>query len=163
MAKVSYPVTPAIRLLRQKKIEFVPHLYTYEEHGGTEQAAEILGVPEHNVIKTLIMETDEHQPLIILMHGDRAVSTKQLAREIGARQVQPVQPERANKLTGYQVGGISPFGTQTVLPIYIQRSILDLERIYINGGKRGFLIEIAATDLQKALDTIHPVEAETAS
>lgn len=151
---MSYPVTPAVRMLREKKIEFEPRLYNYEEHGGTRHSAESLGVEEHAVIKTLVMETDERRPLIILMHGDREVSTKQLARVIGARSVQPCKPETAQKHTGYLVGGTSPFGTRSHLPVYVERTIFDLPRIFINGGKRGFLVEIEPRVLRELL----PVE-----
>src|ERR687885_981398 len=139
---MDYPVTPAVRMLREHKVEFVPHLYSYEERGGTRHSAEALGVDEHAVVKTLVMETDAKKPLIVLMHGDREVSTKQLAREIGARVVQPCKPEVAQKHTGYLVGGTSPFGTRAPLPVYVERTIFDLPQIYINGGKRGFLVAI---------------------
>lgn len=139
---MDYPVTPAVRLLREKKVEFEPHLYNYEEHGGTRHSAESLNVDEHAVVKTLVMETDAQKPLIILMHGDREVSTKQLARIIGARSVQPCSPQKAQKHTGYLVGGTSPFGTKARMPVYVERTIFDLPKIYINGGKRGFLVEI---------------------
>ncbi len=150
MAKEQYPVTPAIRFLREKRIAFIPHLYPYEEHGGTQQAAEMLHVSEHAVIKTLLMETDTHAPLIVLMHGDREVSTRQLARSIEARHVEPCEVAAAQKYTGYLIGGISPFGTRTKLPIYAEATLFSLERIYINGGKRGFLVEIAPQDLRTA-------------
>jgi len=140
---MDYPITPAVRYLREKKIDLIPHLYDYVEKGGTSESARQLGVDEHSVIKTLIFETNEKKPLIVLMHGDRKVSAKNLARHIGVRSVEPASPERANKHTGYLVGGTSPFGTRTVMPIYAERTIFDLDTIYINGGKRGFLIEIA--------------------
>ena len=139
---MDYPITPAVRALREKKVDFAPHLYAYEERGGTRHSAESLGVDEHAVVKTLVMETDAKKPLIVLMHGDREVSTKQLAREIGVRSVQPCKPEVAQKHTGYLVGGTSPLGTRGVLPVYAERTIFDEPRIYINGGKRGFLVEI---------------------
>jgi Cys-tRNA(Pro) deacylase len=139
---VSYPVTPAIRMLREKKIDFTPHLYAYEERGGTRHSAEALGVDEHAVIKTLVMVTDTKQPLIVLMHGDCEVSTKGLARTLEVKSVQPATPDQAQKLTGYLVGGTSPFGTRNELPVYAERTIFKLAKIYINGGKRGFLIEI---------------------
>jgi Cys-tRNA(Pro) deacylase len=151
MPKEQYPVTAAIRFLREKRIAFVPHLYPYEEHGGTHHAAAMLNVSEHAVIKTLVMETDTHAPLLVLMHGDREVSTRQLARSIGARHVEPCPIATAQKYTGYLVGGISPFGTRTKLPIYVEATIFMLARIYINGGKRGFLIELAPQDLRTAL------------
>ena len=146
-----YPITPAVRMLREMKIEFTPHLYEYEEHGGTHHSAEKLNVPEHEVIKTLVMETDKREPLIVLMHGDCEVSTKQLARLIGARQVTPCGVEAAQKLTGYLVGGTSPFGTRRKIPVYAEQTIFDLPRIFINGGKRGFLVEINPLQLKRAL------------
>lgn len=151
MDKQDYPVTPAIRVLREKKIAFKPHLYAYEEHGGTRRSAEALGVSEHAVIKTLVMETDSRQTLLVLMHGDMEVSTKQLARTIGAKQVAPCTVEAAQKQTGYLFGGTSPFGTRRPLPIYAERTIFELPRIFINGGKRGFLVEIEPPDLKRAL------------
>lgn len=151
MAKEKYPVTPAIRLLRQRKVDFTPRLYTYEERGGTAVSARELGVPEHAVIKTLIMEDDRGQPLIVLMHGNCEVSTKQLAREIGARAVQPCRPEVADRHSGYQVGGTSPFATRKAMPVYMEKSIAELERIYINGGKRGFLVELAPRQVMELL------------
>ncbi|MEJ2520847.1 MAG: Cys-tRNA(Pro) deacylase [Desulfuromonadales bacterium] len=143
MAKTKIPVTPATRLLRQLKIDYTPHLYPYQEHGGTAVSARELAVAEHSVIKTLVMEDDQHRPLLVLMHGDREVSTKELARILGVKSVAPCTPEVANKHTGYRVGGTSPFATQKELPVYLEETILDLDRIYLNGGKRGFLIAIA--------------------
>lgn len=148
---MNYPITPAIRVLRDKKIEFEPHVYEYVEKGGAKHSAEVLGVDEHAVVKTLIFETNERQPLIVLMHGDFQVSTKILARRLNVKTIAPVTPEKANKLTGYLVGGTSPFGTKTKMPIYAETTIFNLEKIYINGGKRGFLIEIAPQDLEKIL------------
>ncbi len=148
---MDYPVTPAVRVLREKKIAFEPHLYVYEEHGGTRRSAEELGVDEHAVVKTLVMETDARQPLIMLMHGDREVSTKQLARHIGVKSVAPCAPETAQKHTGYMVGGTSPFGTRARLPVYVERTIFDLPKIYINGGKRGFLVSLTPQALRDAL------------
>ena len=142
-----YPSTPAIHALKATKVAFVPHIYPWEEHGGTTRASEMLGVPEHNVIKTLVMETAPRKELLVLMHGDREVSTKQLARALGVKQVAPCQVETAQKATGYSVGGISPFGTRSRLPVYVEKTILDLDRIYINGGRRGFLVEIDPADL----------------
>ena len=150
MEKVNYPVTPAVRLLREKKISFQPHLYEWEERGGTAHSASALGVAEHSVVKTLVMETDARQPLIILMHGDREVSTKQLARVLETKTVSPCPPEKAHKLTGYLVGGISPFGTRTRLPVYAEATIFELPEIYLNGGKRGFLVSIRPHDLRLA-------------
>ena len=139
---IDFPVTPAVRYLREKGIEFVPHLYEYVEKGGTRESAKQLGIDEHTIVKTLVFETSEKKSLIVLMHGDREVSTKNLARNLGVKSVEPASPDRVTKLTGYQVGGTSPFGTRTRLPVYAERTIFDLDRIYINGGKRGFLVEI---------------------
>lgn len=137
-----FPITPAIRYLREKKVEFVPHIYDYVEKGGTSESAKQLGVDEHAVVKTLVFETNEKKPLIVLMHGDREVSTKNLARHLGVKSIEPATPEKAAKYTGYQVGGTSPFGTRITMPVYAEKTIFDLDRIYINGGKRGFLVEI---------------------
>lgn len=151
---VDFPVTPAIRVLRDKKIEFVPRLYDYVEKGGTRESARQLGVDEHSVVKTLVFETNERKPLIVLMHADREVSAKTLARLIGVKSIEPATPERASKLTGYLVGGTSPFGTRSSMPVYVERSILTLEKIYINGGKRGFLVEIDPKILTEVLNAI---------
>jgi len=140
MAKVKAPVTPAVRALRAHRVRFSDHLYEYEEHGGTAVSARELAVPEHAVIKTLVMEDETGGPLIVLMHGDLKVSTKELARTIGVKTVTPCSPETANRHTGYVVGGTSPFGTRKEMPVYMEQSILDLDRIYINGGKRGYLV-----------------------
>ncbi len=148
---MDYPITPAVRFLRQKKVDFVPHLYDYVEKGGTGESAKQLGVDEHAVVKTLIFETNEKKPLIVLMHGDKQVSAKNLARHLGVKSVDPATPERASKLTGYLVGGTSPFGTRTAMPVYAERTIFDLEKIYINGGKRGFLVEIDPTVIPNIL------------
>jgi Cys-tRNA(Pro) deacylase len=148
---MDYPVTPAVRLLREKKVEFVPHLYEYEERGGTRHSATALGVSEHAVVKTLVMETEAKKPLVILMHGDCEVSTKQLARHLGVKAVHPCDPAVAQKHTGYLVGGTSPFGTRARLPVYAERTIFELPKIYINGGKRGFLIEIEPRVLMNVL------------
>ncbi len=137
-----HPITPAVRYLREKGVDFTPHLYDYVEKGGTRESAKQLGVDEHAVVKTLVFETNEKKPLIVLMHGDRQVSAKNLARHIGAKSVEPATPERASKHTGYLVGGTSPFGTKTTMPVYVEKTIFDLDHIYINGGKRGFLVEI---------------------
>ncbi len=154
MAKDKNPVTPAVRLLKQRSIPFIGRPYPYEEHGGTAVCARELQVAEHAVIKTLVMEDDNRQPLLILMHGDRQVSTKALARTIGVKQISPCTPDTAYKHTGYLVGGTSPFGTRKPLPVYMEASILELPVIYINGGKRGFLLEMAPADLQKVLDPV---------
>ncbi len=157
MARTEYPTTQAIRFLRQKQVSFVPHLYPYVDHGGTNQVALTIQVPEHLVIKTLLMEIDEKHPFIVLMHGDCEVSVKQLARQLGVKRVTPCDPQSAEKHTGYQVGGISPFGTRVRLPVYAESSILSLEKIYINGGKRGFMVEISPSDLKRALG-VKPVD-----
>jgi len=153
MAKDKSPVTPAVRLLRENNIPFVPRPYDYEEKGGTAVSARELGVDEHSVIKTLIMEDENKSPLIILMHGDRQVSTKELARAIGVKAVSPCSPDTANRHTGYLVGGTSPFGTRKTMPIYMEETILELPVIYINGGKRGFLVEISPRDVASILKT----------
>ena len=152
MSKEDYPVTTAIRELRENKVAFIPHFYNYIEHGGTRVSAESLGVPEHNVVKTIVMETDEKKPLIILMHGDLEVSTKQLARTLGVKGIELCTADVAQRHTGYQFGGTSPFGTRKKLPIYIEKTIFDLPRIYINGGKRGFLVEIDQKEMKRILD-----------
>ena len=148
---MDYPITPAVRFLRERKIDFVPHLYDYVDKGGTRESAKQLGVDEHVVIKTLVFETSEKKPLIVLMHGDREVSTKNLARFLGVKSVEPVSPDKASKLTGYLVGGTSPFGTRTKLTACAEKTIFDLDKIFINGGKRGFLIEIAPLILKLEL------------
>lgn len=152
MAKDKTPVTPAVRALRAAGINFTDHPYTYEEKGGTAVSSRELGVDEHCVIKTLVMEDDCKQPLIVLMHGDLQVSTRELARLIGARSVEPCTPEMAQKHTGYLTGGTSPFGTKKQLPVYAEETILTLPRIYINGGKRGFLVGMEPADLARLLD-----------
>jgi Cys-tRNA(Pro) deacylase len=147
------PETPATSFLRQHNVDFTEHLYNYIERGGTAESARQLGVDEHAVVKTLVMQDQDAKPLIILMHGNRQVSLKNLARQIGAKKVEPCKPEVAQRHTGYQVGGTSPFGTRKLLPVYVERSILALPAIYINGGHRGFLIQIPPkmlTDLLQA-------------
>lgn len=151
MAKDKTPVTPAVRALRAAGISFTDHPYAYEEKGGTAVSSRELGVDEHCVIKTLVMEDDRKQPLIVLMHGDLQVSTKELARLIGARSVEPCKPETAQKHTGYLTGGTSPFGTKKQLPVYVEETILELPKIYINGGKRGFLVGLAPAELTRLL------------
>jgi len=146
-----FPITQAIRVLRSTRVEFTPHLYDYVEHGGTAHSAASLGVDEHTVIKTIVLEDERKQPLICLQHGDREVSTKNLARAIGCKTITPCTPEVANRHTGYLVGGTSPFGTRKPIPIYLQESITALPRIFINGGKRGFLVGIAVDDLVRVL------------
>ena len=156
---MNHPVTPAIRVLREQKVEFVPHFFEYVEKGGTKHSAAVLGVDEHAVIKTLIFETNEKKPLIFLQHGDFQVSTKTLARIMNVKTVAPAAPEKANRLTGYLVGGTSPFGVKTKMPVFAEKTIFDLERIYINGGKRGFLIEIKPEVLERIFKEIKRVEA----
>jgi Cys-tRNA(Pro) deacylase len=146
-----YPVTLAVRVLRQHDVSFTAHLYAWEAHGGTRASAEHLGVDEHAVIKTLIFEDHAKKPLCILMHGDREVSAKNLARQVGAKSVAPCAPAVADKHSGYQVGGTSPFGLRRAMPIYWEKSIGGLPRIYINGGARGFLVGIDPRDLQRVL------------
>jgi Cys-tRNA(Pro) deacylase len=144
--------TPAVHALRRHGLVFTEHEYRYELRGGTTVSARELGVPEHHVVKTLVMEDESKQPLIILMHGDREVSTKQLARQIGKKTVKPCAPEVAERHSGYQVGGTSPFGTRKPLPIYVERSILALDHIYLNGGRRGFLVRLDPRLAAAALD-----------
>jgi len=144
--------TPATQWLRRRKISFGEHVYAYVEHGGTAESALQLGVDEHCVIKTLVMQDEAARPLIVLMHGDCTVSTKNLARAIGCKSVEPCSPEVAQRHSGYQVGGTSPFGTRKVMPVYVEASVLACERIYINGGRRGYLVsivpEVLATQLE---------------
>lgn len=151
MSKDDYPVTRAVRFLRERKIHFVPHLYPFVDHGGTRQAAVCLSIPEHRVIKTLLMDIDQRHPVIVLMHGDREVSAKTLARRLGVKRAGPCDVKTAERHTGCQVGGISPFGTRDRLKVYVEASILELDRIFINGGKRGFMVEIDPLDLEQAL------------
>jgi Cys-tRNA(Pro) deacylase len=143
-----FPITSAVRTLRAANIAFVPRLYEYLEKGGTTESAKQLGVDEHTVVKTLIMEDEKKQPMIVLMHGDKEVSTKNLARAINVKTITPCTPDTANRHTNYMVGGTSPFGTRKAMPVYAQASIRALAKIYINGGKRGFLVEISPSDLE---------------
>jgi Cys-tRNA(Pro) deacylase len=149
---MDYPITPAVRYLRDKKVDFEPRIYDYVEKGGTAESARQLGVDEHAVVKTLIFETNEKKPLIVLMHGDKQVSAKNLARHLGVKSVEPAAPDKASKWTGYLVGGTSPFGTRTQMRVYVERSIFDIDRILINGGKRGFLVEIMPAELKRVLN-----------
>jgi Cys-tRNA(Pro) deacylase len=153
MGKNKTPVTAATRLLKQAKIDFTPHMYNYEERGGTKVSARELNVDEHAVIKTLVMEDEQKNPLIILMHGDMEVSTKELARTIGVKSITPCNPDTAFKNTGYQVGGTSPFATRKAIPVYMEQTIQTIETIYINGGKRGFLVGVAP---QVVVDLLKP-------
>jgi Cys-tRNA(Pro) deacylase len=159
MASKEHPTTAATRVLKAEGVAFEPHFYEYQEHGGTSRSSSELGVDEHSVVKTLVFETDARKPLIVLMHGDRNVSAKNLARHLGVKSVQPCKPDVAEKWTGYQVGGTSPFGTRQALPVYCERTILELPRIWINGGKRGFLVSLAPSALR---DVLGVVEVEVA-
>ncbi|GAB3398722.1 Cys-tRNA(Pro) deacylase [Massilia agilis] len=143
--------TPATQFLRKHQVAFTEHPYEYEEHGGTAVSSRELGVPEHDVIKTLVMQDEAAKPLIVLMHGDCKVSTKNLARAIGCKSVEPCKPEVANRHTGFLVGGTSPFGTRKQMPVYVEKTILELPRIYINGGRRGFLVSIEPSELVRVL------------
>ena len=145
------PETPATAFLRQHRVAHSSHLYEYEEHGGTRVSARELGWDPFAVVKTLVMQDQDAKPLIVLMHGDRKVSTKNLARQIGAKSVAPCKPEAAQRHTGYMIGGTSPFGTKKKLPVYIEKTILDLPLIYINGGRRGFLVGVQPHEIMRVL------------
>ena len=151
--KPKMPSTPAVLALRAADVGFTPHFYDYEERGGTAVSSRELGVDEHHVVKTLVMEDDAAAPLIVLMHGDRKVSTRELARVIGVKRVAPCTPEAAQRHSGYRVGGTSPFGTRKRMPVYMEKSILELPRIYINGGSRGFLVGMTP---QAVVDMLRP-------
>ncbi len=144
--------TPATQALRRAAVVFTEHVYDYVAHGGTAESARQLGVSEHEVVKTLVMQDDKAQPLIVLMHGDRQVSTKNLARAIGVKSIEPCKPEVAQRHSGYAVGGTSPFGTRKAMPVFVQASVLALSRILINGGRRGFLVGLAPQVLTQLLD-----------
>jgi Cys-tRNA(Pro) deacylase len=154
--------TPATQMLKAHKVEFTEHPYDYVEHGGTEESARQLGLDEHAVVKTLVMQDQDARPLIVLMHGDCKVSTKNLARQIGAKSVEPCKPEVANRHSGYLVGGTSPFGTRREMPVYIEETILALPRIAINGGRRGYLVQLAPEVCTRLLDArpVHCALAE---
>jgi len=152
MSKDHLPATPAIRVLKDNEVDFVPRPYKYEERGGTEVAARELGVDEHLTVKTLVMEDEKKSPFIVLMHGDREVSTKDLARILGVKTVQPCEPAAANRHTGYVVGGTSPFGTKKALPVYVEETILRLPAIYINAGRKGLLVEMKPAELLRILE-----------
>ena len=154
MNKQKLPVTPAIHMLREHGVAFTDHPYDYEEKGGTTVSARELGVEEHAVVKTLVMEDDDTNPLIVLMHGDRQVSTKELARIIGVKKISPCKPEVAHRHSGYQVGGTSPFGTRKPLRVYLEQTILDLPRIYINGGAKGYLVGMNPKELVRLLQPV---------
>jgi Cys-tRNA(Pro) deacylase len=160
MAKDRHPVTPAVRVLRAHGVAITHHPYDYVERGGTEVSARELGVPEHAVIKTLVMEDDRGHPLVVLMHGDREVSTKNLARLLGVKSVAPCAPAVADRHSGYQVGGTSPFGTRRAMPVYMERGIADLPYLYVNGGRRGYLVGMAPVDLVRVL---RPILADIAT
>ncbi len=146
--------TPATQWLRARGVAFAEHVYEYVEHGGTARCSEALGVPESRIVKTLVMQDEDARPLLVLMHGDRKVSTKQLARQTGRKRIEPCTPEVAQRHTGYQVGGTSPFGTRKPLPVYVERSVLEAGRIYINGGRRGYLVCLDARVLVDHLKAV---------
>jgi len=146
--------TPATVFLKKHAVAYSEHEYDYVEHGGTEVSARALGVDEHHVVKTLVMQDENAKPLLVLMHGDRKVSTKNLARQAGAKRIEPCRPEVAQRHSGYQVGGTSPFGTKKKLPVYLERSVLELPKIYINGGRRGFLVGMAPGEIVRVLQPV---------
>ena len=154
MTRVKYPVTAAIRMLRTHNVDYVPHLYKYISGGGAQRGADELGISAHEVIKTLVMVDELQKPLVVLMHGDLEVSTRELARQIGVKHIAPCDPKVAERITGYQVGGTSPFGMHREIPVYIESSILELPQIYINGGRRGFLVLLKSAQLQQILRPI---------
>jgi len=154
MSKDKGPITAAVRVLREFNVQFTEHPYKYEEHGGTEVSARELGIDEHWVVKILIMEDDRKKPLIMLMHGDCEVSTKNLARLLNVKSVHPCTPEVAQKHSGYMVGGTSPFGTRKMMPIYMEETIMSLPKIYINGGRRGYLVGIDPRELVRVLKPV---------
>ena len=143
--------TPATNFLAQHGVPYTEHFYDYVEHGGTTVSSDALGVPEHEVVKTLVMETDKGDPLVVLMHGDRKVSTKELARQAGMKRIAPCKPEVATRHSGYLIGGTSPFGTRKRMPIFLERTVLELPRIYINGGRRGYLLGMEPAELVRLL------------
>ena len=151
MRRPSHSETPATQFLRRHGIEFGEHFFDYIEHGGTARGAERLGVSEHALVKTLVMEDEQARPLIVLMHGDRSVSTKNLARQAGRKRISPCRPEVAQRHSGYQIGGTSPFGLRKAIPLYMERSIVELPAIYINGGRRGFLLSIDPRIIERLL------------
>lgn len=155
MGKKKPPVTAAVRILRQHNIDFVEHVFDYKPSGGTNHAARMLGIDEHQIVKTLIMQDEREKPLVVLMHGGYQVSTKQLARTLDVKSINSCDPHVANKHSGYQVGGTSPFGTRQNMPVFIEASILELSAIYINGGKRGYLLEMRSDAFRKAFDALN--------
>jgi Cys-tRNA(Pro) deacylase len=146
--------TPATAFLAKEGVAFTEHHFDYVEHGGTSHTSHALGVPEHEVVKTLIMEDEKGEPLVVLMHGDRKVSTKELARQAARKRIVPCKPETATRHSGYLIGGTSPFGTRKAMPVYLERSVLELPRIYINGGRRGYLLGMDAAELVRTLDPV---------
>jgi Cys-tRNA(Pro) deacylase len=158
MTKDKIPITMAVRALRQQQVAFTPFFYDYEEHGGTRTASQKLAINEHIIIKTLVFQDENKAPLLVLMHGDRQVSSKNLARQIACKSVEPCNPELVHKYTGYQPGGVSPFAHTRKMPIFMEKTILDLNHIYINGGKRGFLVRIAPAEIIRVLGAV-PVNA----
>ena len=146
--------TPATEFLASRNVSYTEHLFEYVDHGGTSATSGALGIPEHEVVKTLIMETDKGDPLVVLMHGDRKVSTKELARQAGVKRIFPCKPETAQRHSGYLIGGVSPFGTRKPMPVYAERSILDLARIYINGGRRGYILGMDSAELVRVLSPV---------
>jgi Cys-tRNA(Pro) deacylase len=146
--------TPATEFLAKRGVYYTEHVYEYVEHGGTEVPSRVLNVPEREVVKTLVMQDEAGRPLVVLMHGDRKVSTKNLARQAGRKSVEPCKPEVAQRHTGYQVGGTSPFGMRKPLPVYMERSITELPAIYINGGRRGLLLRIKSSEALKVLEAV---------
>ncbi|MCW8858624.1 MAG: Cys-tRNA(Pro) deacylase [Deltaproteobacteria bacterium] len=159
MARDKVPATPAIRLLKQHKVKFTPHFYKYEDKGGTRVSARELKVDEHQIIKTLILEDDQQKPFIVLMHGNCEVSLKHLARQLKVKLVTTCPPEKADRISGYQTGGISPFATRQTLPLYMEETVASLEKLFINGGRRGMLIEMAPADL---ISILMPVKVSVA-
>ena len=153
-----YPVTPAVRFLPTHQIDFEPYIYVYEEHGGTGQFAQLFGVDEHQVVKTIVLQNEAKKGLVVVMHGDKQISTRNLARDLGMKHIEPADPKQANKWTGYLVGGTTPFGMKTRLPVYVEKSIWDLEKVYINGGKRGFIIGVSP----QALRVLNPQDVQVA-
>lgn len=154
MAHDKFPATQAVRVLREHGVEFTHHPYAYEERGGTEVSARALGLDEHAVVKTLVMEDERKRPMIVLMHGDREVSTKNLARFLGVKSVAPCAPAVADRHSGYQVGGTSPFGTRRAMPVYAERTIAELPFVYVNGGRRGYLVGMPAAELVRVLTPV---------
>ena len=153
-----YRVTPAVRFLRTHQIDFEHYIYVYEEHGGTGQFAQLFGVDEHQVVKTIVLQNEAKKGLVVVMHGDKQISTRNLARDLGMKHIEPADPKQANKWTGYLGGGTTPFGMKTRLPVYVEKSIWDLEKVYINGGKRGFIIGVSP----QALRALNPQDVQVA-